>query len=172
LSASIWDTITEEAARESQIWADALRPEHRRADEPVFSPLGHERHALGLETIYEGYLVHYGRPRLFEPRDRDTALLLGDYLYAHGLVRIAALGNTVAVHDLAELISVCARMRGENEAGDGVVWAATALELGTGALEAPRAAYRESGELDAFAALLRDADAALAAHAERLGYAR
>jgi hypothetical protein len=89
--------------------------------------------------------------------------LLGDYLYAHGLVRIAALGNTVAVHDLAELISVCARMRGENEPGDGIVWAATALELGTGALEAPRAA---------FGALAGDADAALAAHAERLSYAR
>jgi len=116
--------------------------------------------------------VHYGRPRLFDPRDRDTALLLGDYLYAHGLVRIAALGNTVAVHDLAELISVCARMRGENEPGDGVVWAATARELGTGALEAPRAAYRETGDVAPFAPLVRDADAALAAHADRIGYAR
>jgi hypothetical protein len=76
------------------------------------------------------------------------------------------------VHDLAELISVCARMRGENEDGDGIVWAATALELGTGSLEAPRAAYRETGDLEAFVALVRDADAALAAHAERIGYAR
>ena len=54
----------------------------RRSRRPSF--------ALGLETIYEGYLVHYGRPRLFAPADADTALLLGDYLYAHGLVRIAA----------------------------------------------------------------------------------
>ena len=30
-----------------------------------------------------------GRSRLFAPEDGDTALLLGDYLYAHGLVRIA-----------------------------------------------------------------------------------
>jgi hypothetical protein len=115
--------------------------------------------------------VHYGRPRLFEPHDRDTALLLGDYLYAHGLVRIASLGNTVAVHDLAELISVCARLRGEDEPGDGIVWAATALELGTGTLDRPRAAYRDTGDLDAFAALVGDADAALARHAERVGYA-
>ena len=49
-----------------------------------------ERFALGVETIYEGYLLHYGRPRLFAPPDEDVALLLGDYLYAHGLVRIAA----------------------------------------------------------------------------------
>ena len=48
------------------------------------------RFALGIETIYEGYLLHYGRPRLFAPPDGERALLLGDYLYAHGLVRIAA----------------------------------------------------------------------------------
>ena len=48
---------------------------------PVFSPLvADRRFALGVETIYEGYLVHYGRPRLFAPPDDDIALLLGDYL--------------------------------------------------------------------------------------------
>jgi hypothetical protein len=87
-------------------------------------------------------------------------------------VRIASLGNTVAVHDLAELISVCARMRGEDQPGDGVVWAATAIELGSGALEAPRAAHRETGGLDAFAALVTGADGALARHADRIGYGR
>ena len=60
----------------------------------MFSPLGEARYALGLETIYEGYLLHYGRPRLFAPVDADTALLLGDYLYAHGLVRIAEAGGS------------------------------------------------------------------------------
>ena len=68
-------------------------------------------HALGLETIYEGYLVHYGRSRLFSPADRDTALLLGDYLYAHGLVHVAETGDVEAVSDLAELISLCAQSR-------------------------------------------------------------
>lgn len=87
-------------------------------------------------------------------------------------MRIASLGNTVAVHDLAELISVCARLRGEDEPGDGIVWAATALELGTGTLAEPRAAYRERGDLHAFAALVHDAEAALARHAERISYAR
>ena len=60
---------------------------------PVFGALVPERFALGVETIYEGYLLHYGRPRLFAPPDEDVALLLGDYLYAHGLVRIAATGR-------------------------------------------------------------------------------
>ncbi|MBD0337813.1 MAG: hypothetical protein ICV67_00810 [Thermoleophilia bacterium] len=125
-----------------------------------------------METIYEGYLVHYGRPRLFDAPDRDTALLLGDYLYAHGLVRVAAHGSAAAVLDLAELISVCARMRGEVAPGDGIVWAATAAHLGTGALDAPRAALRERGDLTGLEALAGGADAALAAHAERVGYVR
>ena len=124
---------------------------------------------LGLETIYEGYLAHYGRPRLFEPPDRDTALLLGDYLYAHGLVRIASQGSAAAVLDLAELISVCARMRGEGAAGDGVVWAATAAHLGTGVLDEARAALRDTGDLGPLEALAPGAEAALAAHAERAG---
>jgi hypothetical protein len=87
-------------------------------------------------------------------------------------VRIASLGNTVAVHDLAELISVCARLRGDAEPGDGIVWAATAAHLGTGALEAARTAFRESGRLAALEALVADVEHALAAHGERVNYAR
>jgi hypothetical protein len=122
--------IADEAAAESQLWADALRndPEH----EPVFSPLADERWALGLETIYEAYLLHYGRPRLFAPRDRHTALLLGDYLYAHGLVRIAEHGEVDVVAELAALISVCAQLRADDSPGDGEAWAATAGRLRSG----------------------------------------
>ena len=122
--------IADEAAAESQLWADALRsdPEH----EPVFSPLADERWALGLETIYEAYLLHYGRPRLFAPRDRHTALLLGDYLYAHGLVRVAEHGEVDVVAELAALISVCAQLRADDSPGDGEAWAATAGRLRSG----------------------------------------
>src|SRR5206468_4397430 len=129
----LWATIADEAAAESALWAAALLPSDERQLVAVFSPLGDERYALGLETIYEGYLLHYGRPRLFAPADRDTGLLLGDYLYAHGLVRIAGQDNVAAVADLAELIALCAQLRADAADGDGIVWAATAALLGIGA---------------------------------------
>ena len=87
----VFETIAAEAAAESPLWGEALRGDPERV--PVFGALVPERFALGVETIYEGYLLHYGRPRLFAPPDEDVALLLGDYLYAHGLVRIAATGD-------------------------------------------------------------------------------
>ena len=93
----MWETIAADAAAESPLWAEALLAEAEQVREPVFSPLAPAGHALGLETIYEGYLVHYGRSRLFSPADPDSALLLGDYLYAHGLVRVAATGDVAAV---------------------------------------------------------------------------
>ena len=127
---TLWDTIATEAERESQLWGDALRAPDEREHEPVFSALAHERFGLGVETIYEGYLVHYGRPRLFAPADDDTGLLLGDYLYAHGLVRIAALGDADAVEALASLIARCAHLRAEGAAGDGEAWADTMRRLG------------------------------------------
>ena len=126
----MFDAIADAAAAESPLWGEALRPVEERTREPVFSALAPARHAVGLETIYEGYLVHYGRSRLFAPADRDTALLLGDYLYAHGLVRVAEFGDVKAVADLAELISRCAQLRAEGHDGDGAEWAETSATLG------------------------------------------
>jgi hypothetical protein len=137
----LWETIAAEAAAESPLWGDALRPEGEREHEPVFSPLAAPSLATGVETIYEGYLAHYGRPRLFDPPDRDTALLLGDYLYAHGLVRIAVLGDVDAVRELAELIAECAHLRADGEPGDGEAWARVAELLGDGSA-APDAVAR------------------------------
>ena len=131
----LWEAIVDGAAAESPLWRDALRPEGEREVVAVFSELCGEPHALGLETVYEGYLAHYGRPRLFAPRDDDTALLLGDYLYAHGLVRIASSGDVDAVNELAELISRCAHLRAEGRDGDGEAWVETALKLGDGAVD-------------------------------------
>jgi hypothetical protein len=144
VATSLWETIATEAAGESALWGDALRPDAERQQEPVFSPLAEERYALGLETIYEGYLLHYGTPRLFAPADGDTALLLGDYLYAHGLVRVAEAGTVEAVADLAALISRCAQLRADELDGDGEEWAATASTLGYG--EAARAAWEPTDE--------------------------
>ncbi len=147
-TAELWETLAAEAAVESPLWAEALRADPERL--PIFSPLAPERFALALETIYEGYLVHYGRPRLFAPPGDDEAILLGDYLYAHGLVRISATGEVDAVAALAGLISTCAHLRAEGAAGDGEAWAETARGLG--------------GQADAGAVA-----AALVAHAERFG---
>ena len=174
-SVELWATVAAEAECESPLWGAALRPLAEQEREPVFSPLGEARYALGLETIYEAYLLHYGRPRLFAPLDRDGALLLGDYLYAHGLVRIASHGEVAAVGNLAELVSLCAYLRAEGADGDGPLWAATAALLGTGELAPARAALRERKDPEPLAELARAAvgtdavEQALAAHRLRFG---
>jgi hypothetical protein len=151
----LWATIAEEAGRESPLWATALRPAGDRDETPVFSALAEARYALGLESIYEGYLLHYGRPRLFAPPDADTAILLGDYLYAHGLVRVAAHGEVAVVADLAQLISLCAQLRAEDRDGDGAAWAGTVALVGAddGRLEAARAALRRDRDPEPLLAL-------------------
>ncbi len=171
----MWDVIADEAAGESSLWWEALLADDERRRVPVFSPLASEELRIGLETIYEGYLVHYGDPRLFAPADGDTALLLGDYLYAHGLVRVAEAGNVVAVADLAELISLCAQSRAEGRDGDGAAWAATAARLGRGGLDEARDELRLRGSSSRLDALAREeagdesVGAALAAHARFVG---
>jgi hypothetical protein len=173
-TADLWDTIAAEASRESELWTAALRAPEEQEREPVFSPLGEDRYALGIETIYEGYLLHYGRPRLFAPQDADTALLLGDYLYAHGLVRIEEGGSVEAVNDLAELIALCAYLQAEAIAGDAAVWAATSSLLGRGALDDARSSLRLDNDPNPLERLAREragdgaVDAALAAHRTRL----
>ena len=122
------ELIAAGARSESEVWARALRaaPEW----EPVFSPLAPRELALGVETVYEAYLVHYGVPRLFDAPDADEAILLGDYLYAHGLVRIAECGGVAAVATMAELISRCAALRADGADGDGQAWIDAARALG------------------------------------------
>jgi hypothetical protein len=73
-------------------------------------------------------------------------LLLGDYLYAHGLVRVAQAGPVEAVNDLAALISLCAQLRADGLPGDGEAWAATAATLGRG--EDARLTWRPGPEAE------------------------
>lgn len=98
--------------------------------------------ALVLESILEGYLLHYGRPRLVETDDEDLRLLAGDHLYAVGLSRLSRLGDLDAVRALADLITLCARKHAEDGAkagGEGgarrhpaALWLLTALAVGGG----------------------------------------
>jgi hypothetical protein len=125
---SVADAIVEGARVESDVWAGSLRAEPDW--DPVFSPLAPKQFALGLETVYEAYLVHYGTGRLFDAPDRNEAVLLGDYLYAHGLVRIAAVGGVRAVDAMSALISKCAALRATSAVGDAEAWIEATRALG------------------------------------------
>lgn len=91
-------------------------------EEPVFGSLvasgpraadAPGEYALTVESVREGYLLHYGEPRLLAGHDADLGLLAGDYLYALGLDRLARLGDVDAVAVLADLISRCAQCHAE-----------------------------------------------------------
>jgi hypothetical protein len=87
-----------------------------------------------LEAVYEGYLLHYGEPRLFRGMDPDLRLLAGDALYALGLARLAESGDLPAVAELSDLISRSAQAHAEGN-GDAAerLWDASARALGPGA---------------------------------------
>ena len=83
-----------------------------------------------IEAVHEGYLLHYGEPRLLAGHDSDLGLLAGDYLYALGLDRLAALGDTAAVAVLSDLISRCAQLETEGRGGEvAELWTAAAREI-------------------------------------------
>jgi hypothetical protein len=124
---SVIAQVAERAAAESPLWAGALLP--GAVAEPRFAGRCPERHLLGVEMIYEGYLLHYGRSRIFSQADPDLALLTGDYLYAAGLREICATGDLEAVGALAGLISRCARNQGEGQGGDDALWDETVAGL-------------------------------------------
>jgi hypothetical protein len=93
-------------------------------------------YAFVLEAVREGYLLHYGAPRILAGHDSDLALLAGDYLYALGIERLAALGDSKAVSLLADLISGCARLHAEGREEEvPTLWHATVEAVG-GAFDA------------------------------------
>ncbi len=91
---------------------------------------GDDARAYVLEAVYEGYLLHYGEPRLFEGMDGDLRLLAGDALYALGLARLADRGDLAAVAELSDLISRSAQAHAEGRAGEAeALWDASAAVL-------------------------------------------
>jgi hypothetical protein len=96
-----------------------------------------EEYELLVDAIYEGYLLHYAVARVIHVPEADLRLLAGDRLYAIGLARLVELGDTLAVAELADTITLSALAQG---AGDvelaEAVWAAGARAVGWGASEA------------------------------------
>jgi hypothetical protein len=95
------------------------------------------RYELLIEAIYEGYLLHYETPRAVRVPDADLRLLAGDRLYAIGLAQLVELGDTFAVAELADTItlSALAQGAGRRELAE-AVWAAGARAVGWGASDA------------------------------------
>lgn len=119
---------------------------HAKADpgQPRFAGLVEDpRRLFVLESVYEGYLLHYGSPRAFGRMDDDLRLLAGDALYALGLARLAEAGDMEAVTELSDLISLtaAAHAEGRPELAE-ELWLATARALsasgGPGARQAAR----------------------------------
>jgi hypothetical protein len=123
-----------------------------------------EEYTVLVESIREGYLLHYEEPRLIEGADGDLRLLAGDYLYALGLEKLAARGDLEAVRELADLISLSAQVHAENgdASGDrlaGALWLAATIAVGAGATdehERAKEAVRR-GDPDAADQLIRSA---------------
>ncbi len=125
------------AAGALQVLAEQLRAEDTPIAAHVVDPAGAAEaglsgeYAVVFEAVREGYLLHYGEPRLMAGHDADLGLLAGDYLYALGLDRLAAIGDTEAVAVLAELIGRCAQLHAEGRDGEvAALWEAAARRLG------------------------------------------
>jgi hypothetical protein len=143
-------------------------------------------YGLLFEAIREGFLAHYGTPRLLEGAEPDLLLLAGDFLYALGLERLAARGDITAVNELADLISLSAQLdaRGGDDSAEaiGLLWLASAIAVGGGVdeeHERAKAALRE-GRGDGLELLARSAassagrtgmTAGLAGAADSIGFA-
>jgi hypothetical protein len=117
-------------ASPARVAAEGPRAEGRRGE-----------YELLVEAIYEGYLLHYGVPRVLAPPEADLGVLAGDQLYAIGLARLVTLGDTAAVAELADTITLSALAQGarERELAD-AVWAAGARAVGWGSSEAHKRA--------------------------------
>lgn len=112
-------------------------------EDAVFGPLAASgpraaaapgEYAVLVEAVREGYLLHYGDPRLVRGADQELRLLAGDYLYALGLERLAGLGDLDAVRELSDLIAITAQLHAERD-GEGAdeVWLASSVAVGAGA---------------------------------------
>ena len=124
-----------------------------------------DEYALVIESVREGYLLHYGGGRIVAGVDPDLALLAGDYLYALGLERLAAIGDLAAVRELSDLISLAAQTHGAERPSErarseaDALWLActTAIAAGTSPAHEQAKASLRAEKSNAGAALLASA---------------
>ena len=123
-----------ERADSLRLLAERLREEGTPISAHIVDPSGRPSYgSMVLDSVREGYLLHYGEPRLLAGHDEDLAVLAGDYLYALGIERLAALGDCEAVLRLAELIGGCAQAHVEGREDEVPrLWDATAAAIGHG----------------------------------------
>ena len=163
----VLEELRSELEAEGGLLAAALVPAGGTNGMDVFAPLAAagERasknprgYALVVESIFEGYLLHYRFGRIVQDTDPDLRLLAGDHLYAFGLARLASIGDLEAVDELADLISLCgqAHAGGDRQAGPpwqltGALWAGSVLAVADGPWpaqeEAKRAAREQGGQV-------------------------
>lgn len=99
-----------------------------------------EEYELFIETIYEGFLLHYATPRLLSSAATPAVkVLAGDRLYALGLARLVALGDVEAVREMADVLTIGAQAQavGNRELAEAAWWAG-AQAIGWGSSEAHR----------------------------------
>jgi hypothetical protein len=129
---------------------------------------------LLVESIFEGYLLHYADGRIVRSGDPDLRLLAGDYLYAFGLARLARLGDLDAVAELADLISLCAQAHASGAGDPAAVacaaWLLATLAVGDGGWKEQRAAGRRL-RAEAGGESAHHAAEVAAARARELGHA-
>ena len=146
------DGVRADGASPAPLAAGGPRAEGRR-----------EEYALLVEAIYEGYLLHYGRPRVLLAREADVGVLAGDRLYAIGLERLVALGDAEAVAELADTITLSALAQGAGQpALADAIWQAGARAVGWGSSathERAKALVLE-GSADALEAMRTSSEAA------------
>lgn len=137
----ILDVLAEQLAGEGSILSEHVGATDARAALGSLAASGPRTaadaraYALVVESVREGYLLHYGEPRLLAGLDPDLALLAGDYLYARGLERLAALGDLESVRELSDLISLLAQLHagGEPETREtATAWLAAAVAVAAG----------------------------------------
>ena len=102
-------------------------------------------YARVVESVREGYLLHYAEPRILVVDDRDLALLAGDYMYASGLALLASLGDLDAIRVLADLISLCAEAHTGAAADTSGLWLAGAVAIAVGDANGHHELKREHG---------------------------